>query len=86
MTQTLIIHVIRANKIPFLQSRASWQLILATVVIMVLGMWLPFSPLGPALGFVHLPPLYWPLLLAMLGAYLILTQSVKWWLLRKRWI
>ena len=86
MTQTLIIHVIRTNRVPFLQSRASWQLILATVVIMMIGMWLPHSPIGPALGFVHLPPLYWPLLFAMLGAYLALTQLVKWWLLRKRWI
>ena len=86
MTQTLIIHVIRTNKIPFLQSRASWPLIATTVVIVAIGMWLPFSPVGPALGFVHLPPLYWPLLMAMLGAYVLLTQAVKWWLLRKRWI
>ena len=56
------------------------------MLIMGFGMWLPFSPLAPTLGFVALPPLYWPLLLAMLGAYLILTQSVKWWLLRRRWI
>ncbi len=86
MTQTLIIHVIRTNRIPFLQSRASWPVIAATVVIMAIGMYLPFSPLGPTLGFKHLPGLYWPLLAAMLGAYLVLTQIVKWWLLRKKWI
>ena len=62
LTQTLIIHVIRTNRIPFLQSRASWPLIVTTAVIMVVGAWLPFSPLGPSLGFTPLPPLYWPLL------------------------
>ena len=46
MTQTLIIHVIRTNKIPFLQSRASWPLTVTTISIMALGMWLPYSPLG----------------------------------------
>ena len=45
MTQTLIIHVIRTNKIPFLQSRASWPLTVTTLSIMTFGMWLPFSPL-----------------------------------------
>ena len=62
MTQTLIIHVIRTNKIPFLQSRASWPLTVTTVIIMCFGMWLPFSPMATTLGFVRLPPLYWPLL------------------------
>ena len=55
MTQTLIIHVIRTNKIPFLQSRASLALTATTVSIMALGMWLPYSPLASALGFTHLP-------------------------------
>ena len=86
MTQTLIIHVIRTNKIPFLQSRASWPLMVTTVVIMCVGMWLPYSPIAPALGFVHLPPLYWPLLALTLLAYMVLTQFVKMWLLRKAWI
>ena len=42
MTQTLIIHVIRTNKIPFIQSRASWPLTVTTLSIMALGVWLPF--------------------------------------------
>ena len=46
MTQTLIIHVIRTNKIPFLQSRASWALTVTTLSIMAFGMWLPYSPFG----------------------------------------
>jgi Mg2+-importing ATPase len=86
LTQTLIIHVIRTNRIPFLQSRASWPLMVTTVVIMALGMWLPSSPIGPWLGFTPLPGLYWPLLLLTLACYVLLTQGVKMWLIRKKWI
>jgi Mg2+-importing ATPase len=86
MTQTLIIHVIRTNKIPFIQSRASRPLIATTVCIMAFGAWLPYSPLAPALGLVNLPGLYWPILLLTLLAYMTLTQSIKMWLLRRRWI
>jgi len=86
MTQTLIIHVIRTNKIPFLQSRASLALTATTVAIMAFGIWLPYSPLAPALGFTHLPGLYWPILLLTLLSYVALTQVIKMWLLRKRWI
>lgn len=86
MTQTLIIHVIRTNKIPFLQSRASWPLTATTLAIMAIGMWLPYSPMAGALGFTHLPPLYWPILLLTLLGYVTLTQFVKVWLLRKHWI
>ncbi len=86
MTQTLIIHVIRTNLIPFIQSRASWQLTLTTLLIMAFGAYLPYSPLATALGFVPLPALYWPLLLLTLGCYVALTQLVKAWLLKKLWI
>ena len=86
MTQTLIIHVIRTNKIPFFQSRASWALTATTLSIMALGMWLPYSPMASALGFTHLPPLYWPILMLTLLGYVALTQIIKVWLLRKQWI
>jgi P-type Mg2+ transporter len=86
MTQTLIIHVIRTNKIPFLQSRASWPLTATTLCIMAFGMWLPYSPLASSLGLAHLPGLYWPILLLTLLCYVILTQIIKVWLLRKKWI
>ena len=86
LTQTLIIHIIRTNRVPLLGSRASWPLIVTTVVVMAVGMWLPFSPIGPALGFKHLPQLYWPLLLLTLLCYSFLTQAVKVWLLRRKWI
>ncbi len=83
MTQTLIIHVIRTNLLPFVQSRASWQLTLTTVAIMGIGAYLPYSPLAGALGFVPLPGLYWPLLLLTLVLYVGLTQAVKAWLLKR---
>ena len=86
MTQTLIIHVIRTNKIPFLQSRASWPLTATTLCIMAFGAWLPYSPLASSLGLAHLPHLYWPILVLTLLAYMGLTQIIKVWLLRRNWI
>jgi Mg2+-importing ATPase len=86
LTQTLIIHIIRTNRIPFFQSIASWQLIATSAIIMVIGACLPYSPLGPALGFVPLPLLYWPLVVLTLVCYTLLTQSAKMWLVRTGWI
>jgi Mg2+-importing ATPase len=86
MTQTLIIHVIRTNKIPFIQSRASLSLTLTTLCIMAFGVWLPYSPVASSLGFSKLPSLYWPILLLTLFAYVGLTQLIKVWLLRMKWI
>jgi Mg2+-importing ATPase len=86
MTQTLIIHIIRTNKIPFLQSRASLGLTATTVSIMAFGMWLPYSPMATSLGFTELPRLYWPILMLTLLGYVGLTQIIKVWLLRKQWI
>ncbi len=86
LTQTLIIHVIRTNRIPFLQSRASLPLLLTTLVIIAFGVSLPFIPLGRSLGFVPLPGLYWPLVGLGVVAYFALTQVIKWWLLRRAWI
>lgn len=82
-TQTLIIHVIRTNKIPFIQSRASRPLLISSLVIVAIGAYLPYSPLAPALGLTALPPVYWLYLLGMLIAYVILTQIVKTWFYKK---
>ena len=82
-TQTLIIHVIRTNKIPFIQSRASWPLILTSLIIVAVGAWLTISPLANTLGFVPLPALYWLYLAMMLLGYAILTQMVKTWFIHR---
>jgi P-type Mg2+ transporter len=84
LTQTLIIHIIRTAKIPFIESRASLVLITTTVIICIVGVALPFTWAGTALGFTPLPTLYWPLVAAMLLCYAILTHGVKLWFVR-RW-
>jgi P-type Mg2+ transporter len=82
-TQTLVIHVIRTNKIPFLQSWASRPLIVTSIVIVTAGALLTVSPLAGALGFVPLPPLYWLLLAVILMCYVVLTQLIKSWFYRR---
>jgi Mg2+-importing ATPase len=86
LTQTLVIHVIRTNKIPFLQSRPSTFLLTTSAAIMAVGVSLPFTSLGRYLGFSALPALYWPYLALTLLCYVVLTQGVKAWFLRHRWI
>jgi len=83
LSQTLVVHVIRTNRIPFLQSRASTPLILTTILICVIGAALPYSPLAPLFGFVPLPHGYWLFLAPILMAYLGLTQVMKGWLIRR---
>ena len=79
LTQTLIIHIIRTAKIPFLESRASTALITTTVVIAAIGIVLPFTWLGSFLGFVPLPHAYWAALCLILLSYVVLTHFVKTW-------
>jgi P-type Mg2+ transporter len=86
LTQTLVIHVIRTNRIPFLQSRASWPVIVTSVCISGIGVAIPSSPLGGYLGFTPLPAMYWPLLALTLLSYVVLTQLAKTWLFRMKWI
>ena len=86
MTQTLIIHVIRTRKIPFIQARASGPLTITTIVIMAIAAWLPYSPLSLMLGLVPLPGLFWPILILTLLCYVVLTQLVKMWLIHKKWL
>ncbi|MEO8351356.1 MAG: cation transporting ATPase C-terminal domain-containing protein, partial [Chthoniobacteraceae bacterium] len=86
ITQTLIIHVIRTNKLPFIHGRASWQLSMTTLLVMAIAVWLPTSPVAAALGFTPLPLLYWPILFVTALCYVVLTQAVKMWLIRRAWI
>jgi Mg2+-importing ATPase len=59
---------------------------LTTILIMIVGAWLPYSPLASTLGFVPLPPLYWAILLVTLICYVGLTQVIKMQLARRGWI
>jgi len=70
----------------FFESRASWSLTITTLSIMAFGAWLPYSPMASSLGLAHVPGMYWPILLLTLLAYTSLTQGVKVWLLRMKWI
>ena len=83
LTQTLIIHIIRTAKIPFLESRASNALITTTIIIAAIGIALPFTWLGGFLGFVPLPHAYWIALSLILLSYVILTHFVKTWFIRR---
>ncbi|GAP22092.1 magnesium-translocating P-type ATPase [Leptolinea tardivitalis] len=83
VSQTLIIHVIRTNRIPFIQSRASWPLIITSIIILGIGIGLTFSPLAGALGFVALPSTYWLYLAGMIVAYILLTQVIKTWFFQR---
>jgi len=82
-TQTLIIHVIRTNKIPFIQSRASNPLMITSLLIVIFGVILVNSPLASAFGFTKLPALYYLLLALTLLCYVVLTQIVKVWYIKK---
>jgi P-type Mg2+ transporter len=85
ITQTLIIHVIRTNKLPLLQSRASWPLSVTTLAVIAAGLYLPYSPIAGALGFTPLPLFYWPFLIITVTCYIALTQAVKTRFLKQAW-
>lgn len=84
--QTLIIHIIRTKRFPFLQSRASWPLVVATGLILAFAVGLPSSFMAPASGLVRLPGLYWLFMSGILLCYLATAQSVKTWLSGRGWI
>jgi len=79
LSQTLIVHMIRTRRIPFLQSRASWPLLATTAVIMGIGIFLPMGPLAYYFKFQPLPPSYFAFLLVVLLSYMGLTQAMKRW-------
>jgi Mg2+-importing ATPase len=83
LTQTLIVHIIRTNRIPFIGSRASLHMTLTTLLIMLIGAWLPYSPFAGALGMVPLPPVYWAWIAAFLVSYSVLTHFVKTWFFKR---
>ena len=81
-TQTLVLFVIRTAGHPW-QSRPSLALATTTLLIVLLGLSLPFTPLAGALGFVPLPGTYFLFLAGVTLTYLGLVEVVKHWLLRR---
>jgi Mg2+-importing ATPase len=77
VSQTLIIYIIRTNKIPFIQSWPSKPLLLTTLIIAGIGMYLPFSFINQSLGLSPLPIMYWKILAIMIVLYFGLTQIIK---------
>ncbi|MFC5719141.1 magnesium-translocating P-type ATPase [Streptomyces gamaensis] len=83
LTQTLVVHMLRTRKIPFVRSRATAPVMLMTALVMAVGIVLPFSPLAGVLGMQALPMSYFPWLVGTLLAYCLLTQGVKTWYMRR---
>jgi len=83
LTQTLIVHMIRTQHIPFIQSRAATPVLLLTASVMAIGVYLPYSPIGEHLGMVPLPLAYFLWLAGILLSYCILTQLMKKFYIRR---
>ena len=88
LSQTLIVHMIRTRKVPFIQSSASWPVMLMTFSIMAVGICIPFSSFGSSIGLSPLPWTYFPWLAGILLSYCVLTQWLKTLYIRafKRWL
>ncbi len=83
LTQTLIVHIIRTRRIPFLQSLASPFLIGTTLIVMAAGAFIPYSRFAAYFGFVPLPRIYWVWIAGFLLCYSVITHNVKVWFHRK---
>ncbi len=83
LSQTMIVHMIRTRKIPFIESTAAKPVLVMTGLVMIVGLILPFTPFGAAIGFVTLPPAYFFWLILTLVAYFVVMQAVKTWYLRR---
>jgi len=82
-TQTLVIHIIRTGKIPFIESKSSQFLMFTSIYIVSIGLVLPFIPLGKYFGFVQPPPMFFLALIIIVVVYLFTVQFVKSWFIKK---
>ena len=82
-TQTLIVHMIRTAKLPFVQSRATWPVLALTTGIICVGIVFPFLPFGHKLGLEPLPGSYFFWLLGMMLSYIALVHVMKQWYIRR---
>ncbi|MBE4947469.1 magnesium-translocating P-type ATPase [Chryseobacterium culicis] len=83
LSQTLIVHIIRTKKIPFIQSWAATPVVALTSLIMLIGILIPFTPMAVYLKMQPLPLSYFPYLAGILTGYCMVTQLVKQWFIRK---
>lgn len=83
LSQTLIVHMIRTRKIPFIQSWATTPVLALTTTIMAIGIYIPFSPFAEAFKLQPLPGMYFPWLIGILVCYSLLTQFIKNWFIKK---
>ena len=86
LSQTLIVYIIRTNKIPFIESKPSPLLMFTSTLICLVGIGLPFTSFGTALDMSPLPSPYWIGLTVILSSYLALTFFIKRWLLSRHMI
>jgi len=77
LSQTLVVHMLRTRKIPFFQSTAAWPVLMMTALVIGLGIYVPFSPLGTLVGLQPLPLAYFPWLVGTLFAYCCVAQLMK---------
>lgn len=76
-SQTLVIHMIRTPKIPFIQSRASFPVLLLTTTAIAVGTILPYTAFGKTLGMHPMPYSYFPWLMGMILCYMLLATFLK---------
>ena len=76
-TQTLVVHLIRTEKVPFVGSRASLPLCALGATGIAVACVLPVTPLGAALDFRALPATFWPILATMVAGYAALAMLAK---------
>lgn len=77
LTQTLVVHLIRTEKTPFIGSRAAWPLCALGASGIAVACALPFTPMGAALDFCALPGAFWALLAVMVAGYAAVVCLAK---------
>lgn len=76
-SQTMVIHMLRSPKLPFIQSRPAFSVVVTTLVAAFFVTSLPYSPLAPILKLSQLNGLYFVLLFAIIVLYMLSVTVVK---------
>lgn len=77
LSQTLVVHMLRTRRIPFIQSTAAFPVLVMTILVSMIGIYIPFSPLGAHIGLEPLPLSYFPWLVGTLFTYCLVAQGMK---------